>query len=518
MVFGKKNMEGKGKHAAPASAEDSTFAPQAYRPAFDPETGESFSMPNSTKKGSAKKATLIAVGIVVVLLAGLYLGGSMYFQDRFFPNTKLGSIDVSFKNAQQIEEVLSSQAEDYSLQVTGDDFDLTLSAEDLGFSFQKDADIDQLYANRNPWLWPAELFANHDVTSKLVATYDDTVAGKVITKAIKAHNKDAEDTQNASIRFSKKKGQFVVVPESYGTKLQTDVTVQAIETAVVSMLDKLELGKEHLVQPTIVADDAKVKKAVKKANKMIQADVTLKLADDVVTQVSSDLISNWVILGDNADVSFDTSKMSDWVETVADSCDTVGSQRTYKRPDGKKITVSGGDYGWAVDHAALINMVKKDVEEGKTVTEEIPTTSKGAAYKGVGKRDWGKRYVDIDLGEQHVYFYDEDGKLIWQSDCVSGLATADRSTPTGVYSVNLKQSPSTLVGYKNGKKDYETKVSYWMPFIGNSVGLHDANWRSSFGGKIYKTNGSHGCINLPVAKAKKLYSLIEVGDVVVVHY
>ena len=117
-----------------------------------------------------------------------------------------------------------------------------------------------------------------------------------------------------------------------------------------------------------------------------------------------------------------------------------------------------------------------------------------------------------------MYFYDEKGKLIWESDCVSGLATADRSTPTGVYSINLKQSPSTLVGYKNGKKDYETKVSYWMPFVGNSVGLHDANWRSSFGGTIYKSNGSHGCINLPVKKAKKLYSLIEVGDVVSVHY
>lgn len=518
MAFDKKNAQTKGKHAAPETLEDGTFSPQAYRPAFDPETGESSPLPSSTKGGSAKKATLIAVGIVIALLAAVYVGGSVYFQDRFFPNTKLGSIDVSFKSATEIEKVLTSQAEDYTLHVTGNDFDLTLSADDLGFSFQKEADIDELYAGRNPWMWPVELFANHDITSKLVATYDDSVAGKTITKAIRAHNKDAEDTKNASIRFSKSKKKFVVVSESYGTKLQTDVTVQAIESAVVSMLDALELGKEHLVQPTIVADDAKVKKAVKKANKMIEADVTLKLADDVVAQVNADLISNWVILGDNADVSFDTSKMNDWVETVADSCDTVGTQRTYKRPDGKKITVSGGDYGWAVDHAALINLVKKDVEEGKTITEDIPTTTKGAAYNGPGKRDWGKRFIDIDLGEQHVYFYDEKGKLIWESDCVSGLATADRSTPTGVYSINLKQSPSTLVGYKNGKKDYETKVSYWMPFVGNSVGLHDANWRSSFGGTIYKSNGSHGCINLPVKKAKKLYSLIEVGDVVSVHY
>ena len=41
--------------------------------------------------------------------------------------------------------------------------------------------------------------------------------------------------------------------------------------------------------------------------------------------------------------------------------------------------------------------------------------------------------------------------------------------------------------------------------------MHDAYWRSSFGGKIYKTNGSHGCINLPPAVAKTVYENISAG-------
>lgn len=517
MAFKKRDQQ-KGKHAAPKAFNDETFSPQAFKPAFDPETGQSASVQQSSKKGSAGKATAIAVGVVAVLLAGTYVGGSLYFQDRFFPNTKLGTIDVSMKTAQELGGILSAQAEDYKLQVTGDEFDQAFTAEELGFSFQKDSEVAQLLEGRNPWLWPAELFASHDVTSKLVATCDEATAGKTITKAVKKHNKSAENTRDATIRYSDSKKAFVVVPEKYGTKLQVDATVAAIEEAAALMQDKLELDQEHLVQPKVVEDDSKLKKAVKRANKMIEANVTLKLANDTVTVVDAELISDWVILGDNARVSFDTAKMTEWVTGVAKECDTVGTQRTYKRPDGEKITVKGGDYGWAVDHEALIKMVKDDVLGGKTVTETIPTTSEGATYKGVGQRDWGKRYVDVDLGEQRAYFYDEKGKLIWESDCVSGLATPERETPTGVYSLNLKQSPSTLIGYKNGKKDYETKVSYWMPFIGNSIGLHDATWRSSFGGKIYQSNGSHGCINLPAKKAKKIYSLIKVGDVVVVHY
>ena len=61
-------------------------------------------------------------------------------------------------------------------------------------------------------------------------------------------------------------------------------------------------------------------------------------------------------------------------------------------------------------------------------------------------------------------------------------------------------------------------MSYWVPFIDNLYAFHDASWRSRFGGSIYQTDGSHGCINLPSAKAEELYDLAKVGDVVVVHY
>ncbi len=56
-----------------------------------------------------------------------------------------------------------------------------------------------------------------------------------------------------------------------------------------------------------------------------------------------------------------------------------------------------------------------------------------------------------------------------------------------------------------------------MPFNGN-IGMHDATWRSQFGGDIYLTSGSHGCINLPLSKARQIYDYVAKHYPVVCYY
>ena len=56
-----------------------------------------------------------------------------------------------------------------------------------------------------------------------------------------------------------------------------------------------------------------------------------------------------------------------------------------------------------------------------------------------------------------------------------------------------------------------------MPFYGN-YGMHDAPWRGAFGGRIYRGNGSHGCVNMPVWAARELYNSIPDSNVAVVVY
>ena len=118
--------------------------------------------------------------------------------------------------------------------------------------------------------------------------------------------------------------------------------------------------------------------------------------------------------------------------------------------------------------------------------------------------DIGASYVEIDMGNQHLYLY-MNGELILESDFVSGNISRGYGTPAGVFGLTYKERNATLTG-----ENYASHVDYWMPFNGG-IGLHDASWRSKFGGTLYQTGGSHGCINLPPQKAPALYDLVYKG-------
>jgi len=120
-------------------------------------------------------------------------------------------------------------------------------------------------------------------------------------------------------------------------------------------------------------------------------------------------------------------------------------------------------------------------------------------------------YVDVDITNQIVTYF-ENGVPKLQSPCVSGNTSAKRGTPTGEYKVLSHIKGKYLIG-----PTWKCWVDYWMQFTPDAVGLHDASWRSSFGGDIYKTNGSHGCVNLPKEAASKLFDMVDVGTTVVVH-
>ncbi len=134
-----------------------------------------------------------------------------------------------------------------------------------------------------------------------------------------------------------------------------------------------------------------------------------------------------------------------------------------------------------------------------------------AAYDMSGRRmDLNATCVEVDIDNQKLT-YRKNGAVIVSTDVVTGNPNG-HITPTGLYYAHDKQTDCTLVG-----PDYVVFVSYWVGFIGNSYGLHDASWRSSFGGEIYRTNGSHGCVNIPGEAMRTIYEQIEDGTPIFIH-
>ena len=242
--------------------------------------------------------------------------------------------------------------------------------------------------------------------------------------------------------------------------------------------------------------------------------ITYQMPNNQTEVLDGLTIASWVNGSKGLTVSVDAAKVADYVQGLRNKYDTPAGTQTWQSADGTMKSIQT-NYGWHIDQTKETEALIANIQSLQSVTRE-PVYASRAVQTAMPQ--WGKTFVEIDISSQHVYFY-QDGNCVWDSKCVTGTATdPDRATPTGVFALKYKQRDRVLRGRINpqtGKPSYESPVAYWMPFNGN-IGLHDANWRSSFGGNIYLKSGSHGCINLPPKNAKTLYELITPGTVIVV--
>ena len=506
----------KGKHAAGAHAAGQAFAAQGG--------GEEES------KGRGGKVALIVVGVVIGLVALVYLLGALAFSFVFMPGTTVDGADVSLKFASEVAADKSAGISAFQSQVVGDNFSLTVRGQDVDLAFDKDAYASALIAQQHAFAWPLHIAERHELQSDGGATFDSGKLAELLGSAIDEFNASATQPTNATIAFDDKTQQYAVTPEQVGTALDKDATLELVGNGLKGLSRRITLDDSCLSQPTVTSDDAALATAAQNANRFMTADIPLTLNGQAAGEVTRAQISSWITLDENLNATLDDAKLGEWLKTeVAAKYDTRGAARTYTRPDGKVVTVdaTGSNhwddaYGWVTDEDALATALKQAVEAGSTAAIEIPTKGAAQAAPDAGLKDWGNRYIDIDLTEQHVRMYDDSGALVWESDCVTGDHAQGHDTPTGVYTLNSNRASGNVelrgaIDPATNEPEYISHVSYWMPFIGNSWALHDASWRSRFGGDIYQSSGSHGCVNLPSDKAAELYNLCKVGDVVVVH-
>lgn len=474
---------------------------------------------NSGKKHVGKTLAIV-FGVIVGVLLVIYLVGALMFSNKLFPNTKLNDEDVSLISTEELAKKLNTAADNYKLQVTGSNgYTQTITAKDIDLKNAAGTTMDTMVPNHNAWGWPVEVFKTHDITDGAITSYNADTLTNLVNTAVDTFNATAIQPVNANIAYDSKAATFNITKETVGTALNKDAVLSAVTKSVNGLDEKLTLDTTYLLQPTLLSSDSRLQTSVQNAQKMCKTNVTYTVGDVKAATLDVSVLAPMIEIDAECNTTLNSDKLNEWASGISGKLNTVGSTRTYTRPDGKQITVSGGAYGWILNEEAFENQVRTDAAEGAVKTVAIEFEQSGTGFTALGGADWGKRYVDVDLTEQHVRFYDDSGNIIWEADCVSGAPTDNHATPTGVWYVNAKESPSKLIGYtSSGQKEYETQVQFWMPFEGNGVGFHDATWQSAFGGTRYQDGyGSHGCINLSYEKAESLYGIIKTNDVVIVH-
>ncbi len=214
------------------------------------------------------------------------------------------------------------------------------------------------------------------------------------------------------------------------------------------------------------------------------------------------------LLDENGNLLPDEEALTAFIDRIVAEYDTVGTELAFEATRGETVMVPYKKYGTRLDRDAevtyFLEAFQNDVSE-----VHIPKYKQEGYVRG--KDDIGTTYIEIDMTEQKMYAY-VNGVCEVETDIVTGNMRRGWDTPAGVNYVYAKQKNRILRG-----ADYASFVSYWMP-VNGGIGIHDATWRSEFGGEIYKKNGSHGCINTPKSDMKTIYELYEVGTPVIMFY
>lgn len=460
-------------------------------------------------KVSKKRVALWSIGLLMILLLVIYIGFSLYFMGHFTFRTTINQIGVSAASVSGVEKKIAKNTDAYELTLEERDGSTeVICGEDIALTPVLNDHIKQLMKKQNGFAWPYYLFHPNHFEVATMFSYDEEALDEQIANLSCMDESKWTESVDAKILEYTKDG-YKTQKAVYGTTIDTEAFRKEIKASIESLSPTLDMGERGCyADPKFTEEDETFCDTLDKLNSYTGLTITYHVdGEEEDTVLDGDTIHTWLSVSDKCKVVLDEDAIAEYVKSLAKKYNTIYGNRTLDTSYGQTVTIYGGNYGWKVDNEAEQEMIIEDLKAGKDVEREPVYAQTANSH---GEHDYGDTYVEINLTAQHLFFY-KNGELIVESDFVSGNLAKNFNTPCGSYGLTYKAKDATLRG-----DNYESHVSFWMPFNGN-VGMHDASWRSAFGGSYYKRSGSHGCVNLPYSAAKKIYENIEAGYPVLVY-
>lgn len=459
------------------------------------------------KRSSKGKAIVISILAVFLLLTALYLAASYYFTSHFFFRTKINGWRVGGMSLEEAEEKVGKSAKDYLLTIYDRDGEkYHVYGEDISCSYVPDGTIEQMLQSQNPLEWITAVFNPRTNDVPITMTYQEDLISDAVEDLDCFKKKNIIEPENARIE-SGDEG-YYIEPEKLGNHMDFESVLAKVKQAISMGEDSVTLTDEDYISPEITSETPVIADTMERIEQYLNAVITYEIKDYEET-LDAEQIRKFILLEEDYTITLNESEIEKYVQGLASKYNTYADMRSFKTSSGDTVDIGGGDYGWIIDKPAEAKQIIEDLKGGRPVSRE-PVYSQRAFVEG--KDDIGNTYIEIDYTKQHLWYY-EKGELITETDVVTGNINRDNGSPDGIFKIVYKASPAVLKG-----EDYESDVTYFMPFAYN-VGIHDASWRNGkFGGEIYKSSGSHGCINAPLEIAELLYGRVVVGTPVIAYY
>ena len=455
------------------------------------------------------KWLLLTIGVFATIIIGLYSYQAIFFNTHFFPKTTINGEVVGKLNQKEAEAVLLKASEGEMLQFTDNGkVWQELPKKEIGIDYNYDESVKKALGEQKNWLWLVSYFQTHKETLDGSALNQDSLANYTasLSKELEKLNESRTPSKNATIK-KEEKG-FEIIPEVQGDNLDVEAVTKQLAETLAQGENNIELSK-FIVKPTVFADDETLKKNISDIHKITEQKVDYYISGQTVTIAPAE-IANWVDYNQKENkVALDKEKVRAYVTELGARYNTSTNATTFKSTARGEVSVPAGSLSWTIQ----TEQETEDLYNALLAGEGLQRSPSAVGSASVGSPLIGNTYVEIDLQNQHMYYY-KDGSLALETDIVSGKPSTP--TPLGVNYVWKKELKATLRGTNDDGSKYAEPVDYWMPIDWTGVGIHDSSWQSAYGGSFWKTAGSHGCLNTPPSVMAQFYKIVDVGTPVLV--
>ena len=511
------------------------------------------------------------LGLTAVMGLGLTACGGPKANTEFLSGTTVNGQDVSLLGVEEAAAYLQECADDYqlALQLNGEQPQtITFSGADLNLTYNQATDLqamlDQQNADETKLEFTVDDLYTYDLngvqsvlneantalkaeSDQLVEQMKQELAAQAAEAAGAEEASSEEESdgeagaeegaegespeqptaelqipdpyapKDAALAYDEQAQDFVITPAQYGRYINAAAVMGAMDQAVAALEPTLTLEPDVYGEaPQLTEEAPEMQAALAEAQSYLALDLTYSFTPNggetsTVTLDRPTLASLFLVAEDGRTLEVDEEALGSYVNTLAETYAGESTSSQFKTTGGSYINISVTSAGQSVDSQALYTDMLESLRNKATGTREAPYAAQDDQDAGF----WGGNYVEIDLSSQHLWCY-RNGECVVSCSVVSGCVVNKTTTPTGCFTIFAKDSDRYLRGSNVDGSTYNSYVSYFMPFSGG-CGIHDATWRSNFGGDIYLYSGSHGCVGVTLGNAKKIFNNVSVGTHVVVY-
>lgn len=449
---------------------------------------------------------------ILITAALVYFTGVVFFQNHFPFQTSFLGYDISQQEVSAIDECMDAESRSRTLTLVElDGSSETISLTDqIGYKRTVTEPDGGWIGERDPWLWPLSLRQPTDLSRDAQISYDEVMLEETVDSLSAMDPENTIAPTDAYLEWQE--DVLVMIPENDGNVLDRDRVIALVKGAVEADANLADLEANGCyLKAEIRSDDPELNRILNRYAAINFQTISLDMTGETIELSPDDVLGFYIEEPETGSLTLDTDAVNSFVAGLKEGYDTYEKQRPFVDHYGDEITVGtyADTYGFRLDADATTELLSATLESHERHSDIQPVWTDQAWARDQNGCDIGATYIEISIRDQRLWAY-QNGEEILSTDVVTGNS-GNHDTPRGVFRILYMSRDTYLEG-----DDYRNHVDYWMPLTWSGIGLHDADWRSSFGGSIYTYSGSHGCINMPDWAASSLFNSYSSGTPVVI--